>query len=151
MQMCYLRSRTVRVPPRSTSSWLCGFVACSYSIPLSLPERLCFVAGDRPLTLTFVKRQEGGLDTTNIALDAPDDMPGANSTDPHSVELLPPTVLKAQEGAAQAERERLEAEAEVAALEAELRAAEEMLRAKREAKKRRDEEVLRARATKETP
>ena len=102
------------------------------------------------MTLTFVKRQEGGLDTTNAALDVPDDVTGSISTDPDSVELLPPTVLKAQEDAAQAERERLDAEAEVAALEAELRAAEEMLRAKREAKKRRDEEVLRARARKET-
>ena len=91
--------------------------------------------GIRPLTLTFVNPQRECVEK--------------GSTE--SSELLPPTVAKAQDDAAQAERERIEAEAEVAALEAELRAAEEMLRSKQEAKKRHDKQVNRARAAEETP
>lgn len=98
------------------------------------------VPGTRPLTLTFVNPRPKCLEKSSTA---------ENATE--SSELLPPTLAKAQDDAAQAERERLEAEAEVAALEAELRAAEEMLRSKQEAKKRHDKQVQRARAAEETP
>ena len=121
---------------------------------------ICVTAGARPLTLAFVQRQEKPLDN---ALGAAD-LTGVDALaqvraeaaaavnaplDVESDELLPPTVLKAQDEASKAERERLEAEAEVAALQAELEAAEEMLRVKREAKKRHDEQVELARAAAE--
>ena len=98
------------------------------------------VPGTRPLNLTFVNPRRECVEKGSTAVDGTE-----------SSELLPPTVAKAQDDAAQAERERIEAEAEVAALEAELRAAEEMLRSKQEAKKRHEKQVQRARAAEETP